>query len=225
MDIEAIHFDIIGSRPAEAPEGAWIFNAPRPLYGAVTWQGEFVHGIFYAAILPADDYAENFIRQNVSLDGWVLCYFSKEDARKQATESMIRDGADASLINDFSDLEIAQSWHYLHPHERRLLALPAPSQEAADNQKAEPFVILPEGLYGVVLECRDRLRGMGYRAKIVNGSCFDIHQEGNIHYLSLEEGIALSKSSMPHPADLMQYGRRNGLNYWYTFPQAQEQRQ
>jgi hypothetical protein len=35
--------------PADIPEGWKIANAPRPLAGERTWDGQFRHGIFYAA--------------------------------------------------------------------------------------------------------------------------------------------------------------------------------
>ena len=35
--------------PQEIPAGWVIGNAPRPIAGQITWQGDFRHGIFYAA--------------------------------------------------------------------------------------------------------------------------------------------------------------------------------
>ena len=35
--------------PQDIPDGWVIGNAPRPLAGQITWQGDFRHGIFYAA--------------------------------------------------------------------------------------------------------------------------------------------------------------------------------
>lgn len=37
------------SLPFGIPEGWVIANAPRPILGPMTWQGEFRHGVFYAA--------------------------------------------------------------------------------------------------------------------------------------------------------------------------------
>lgn len=36
----------------EGYEGAEIYNAPRPFPATVTWQGEFIRGVFYGAIDP-----------------------------------------------------------------------------------------------------------------------------------------------------------------------------
>ena len=35
-------------------QGYTVYNAPRPLLGHEHWQGDFRHGIFYAAVAPDD---------------------------------------------------------------------------------------------------------------------------------------------------------------------------
>jgi hypothetical protein len=42
-----------------------VVNAPRPLCGRVTWEGEFRHGIYYAAG-PLEEYAKGW----ANLDAW-----------------------------------------------------------------------------------------------------------------------------------------------------------
>ncbi len=69
---------VIGKRPDDVPEAWPIFNAPRPLYGHKEWQGLFEHGIFYAAVDPDEYGAEGFVKRNVSLDGWLVEYWTKE---------------------------------------------------------------------------------------------------------------------------------------------------
>lgn len=76
----------IGNRPTEAPEGWPIHNAPRPLYGQKVWQGDFVHGVFYAAVDPADEYSPGFIKGNEQNDAYELVYMSKEQAMNEALE-------------------------------------------------------------------------------------------------------------------------------------------
>ncbi len=71
---------VIGNRPTQAPDGWSIFNAPRPLCGDTQWTGDFVHGIFYVAVDPADDYAAGFIACNANLDAWQLEYTTEEVA-------------------------------------------------------------------------------------------------------------------------------------------------
>ena len=57
-----------------------IYNAPRPLYGTVTWQGDFVSGIFYAAIDPEDGFGHDMEDQNLALDARVLEYLTEDEA-------------------------------------------------------------------------------------------------------------------------------------------------
>lgn len=63
------------------------------------------------------------------------------------------------------------------------------------------------------IELRDRLRAFGYDARLVNGDCFDVHQNGRIHYLSRAEAETLNRGGLT----LADYGERCGLNYWYDF--------
>lgn len=48
----------VSDRPVATPDGSVIpssfviYNAPRPLFGHLTWQGPFLTGIFYAAVDP-----------------------------------------------------------------------------------------------------------------------------------------------------------------------------
>lgn len=76
----------IGPRPADIPQEWPIHNAPRPLYGQKTWQGDFVHGIFYAAIDPADEYSAGFVRENERNDAYELVFMSKEQATNEALD-------------------------------------------------------------------------------------------------------------------------------------------
>jgi len=82
---------VFGERPTEAPEGYQIWNAPRPLFGsptepggpAATWEGDFLSGIFYAAVdVEGDDLAESWIQQNRKLDGVIVEYASTRIAHR-----------------------------------------------------------------------------------------------------------------------------------------------
>lgn len=75
---------VVAPRPEEAPEGWQIHNAPRPLFGTRTWVGTFIHGIFYAAIDPADEYAQTWIKENSSLDAYNLEFVERECAIQTA---------------------------------------------------------------------------------------------------------------------------------------------
>lgn len=81
---------VVGPRPTEAPEGWEIYNAPRPLYGtirktpekwypALTWTGEFVSGLFYAAVDPNDPDADRWRKENESLHAFRLDYITHDE--------------------------------------------------------------------------------------------------------------------------------------------------
>lgn len=69
----------------------------------------------------------------------------------------------------------------------------------------------------MTIEIRDQLIEKGYETKGVNMGCYDIDQNGRIHYLSTEEGSALNNANLAHPVNLFDYAKRNGQNLWYTF--------
>lgn len=62
---------------------------------------------------------------------------------------------------------------------------------------------------------RNKLRALGYAAKLVNGDCFDIDQDDATHYLSRAEAESLVEVGAG--INLMAHSERRGLNRWYTF--------
>jgi hypothetical protein len=78
--------EVVGQRPSVVPHDSlthagepipadWlIFNTTRPLYG-LAWTGEWVSGIFFAAVDPGD---ANLITLNRNLDGAELHYITTE---------------------------------------------------------------------------------------------------------------------------------------------------
>jgi len=112
--IEGVH----GEWPATVGgvETSWrIFNAPRPLPGSVTWDGEFHHGIFYAAIDPEDDYATELEERCISLDGHLVIPIEKEEVvewcRAYYAAEYPKDAIDVTEI-DYEDL--VMSWVGYH---------------------------------------------------------------------------------------------------------------
>lgn len=85
-------------RPDYVPDSWLVFNAARPIgaspvYGRAHkyafWQGNFHHGIYYAAINPEDGNADGLIQYNNEMDGylciwvthaevlaWAMCYYT-----------------------------------------------------------------------------------------------------------------------------------------------------
>jgi hypothetical protein len=70
---------------------------------------------------------------------------------------------------------------------------------------------------------RDRLRALGYKARLVNGDCCDIDQGGITHYLSNAEAEALCDAGPG--VDLFAHSERRGLNRWYDFSATPEAHQ
>lgn len=58
--------------PFEVPSHWILFNAPRPLAGDISEQGEWHHGIFYSAVSPMSKWAPRDIQQNRILDATIL---------------------------------------------------------------------------------------------------------------------------------------------------------
>jgi len=111
MKVKCYHTD--EPRPAVVPQGncsdlpipanATIWNTSRPLYGStlmdgdkivtnygMTWQGDFKHGIFYAATFdnpnaPWESKAK-LDQLNHAQDGWVVVYVTKQDIERWAVE-------------------------------------------------------------------------------------------------------------------------------------------
>lgn len=77
---------IIGERSKDIPKNWLIFNAPRPLLGDEEWQGDFQHGIFYAAIDPNGYIPKSWVKSNCSLDGWLIEYISEKEAIQKAKD-------------------------------------------------------------------------------------------------------------------------------------------
>lgn len=73
-------FRIIGQRPADVPDGWAIHNAPCPLYGDRAWEGDFVHGIHYAAIAPHTPTTALFEQENALNGAVTLEYVSEDEA-------------------------------------------------------------------------------------------------------------------------------------------------
>lgn len=65
-------------RPTEAAPGWEIYNAPRPLFGTRVWQGDFISGVFYAAVDPNDPDANRFRENNKNLDATLLEFVTRQ---------------------------------------------------------------------------------------------------------------------------------------------------
>jgi hypothetical protein len=103
LNLEGIEtIQIVGERPSTLPAGWIVFNAARPLAGSLieadsdralasgmvpnVWTGVFISGVFYAAVDPADDDAQQWIDQNRNLDARVLKWIPVADHRARVEE-------------------------------------------------------------------------------------------------------------------------------------------
>lgn len=73
-------------RPADIPAGWTIYNAPRPLYGDTEWLGDFLAGMFYAAVDPNSNEAAWMIRTNETNQAAEVVYITEV----QAIETYLR---------------------------------------------------------------------------------------------------------------------------------------
>lgn len=106
---------LLESFPLQCPAGWIVFNAPRPLFGTECWQGQFRHGVFYAAINPSDPYAQQWIRENAYLDGWVCEYWGMTDNRLLiwAKDYCVKNGISWHEMKSCYDIRIIKdSWLY-----------------------------------------------------------------------------------------------------------------
>jgi len=91
--------------------GNWIIcNAPRPIMGHHEWQGEFIHGVFYAVIAPDMEHAEDMMETNRKLDAWQLVYTDFESARAAVK---LRYPRYADKIDRLTDSQIIETYHVL----------------------------------------------------------------------------------------------------------------
>ena len=72
--------------PANVPEDALIFSAPRPLCGTTTWEGDWVCGIFFAAVTADDPYRAMWLKENKNLDATKVNFVSDEQGRFMVRE-------------------------------------------------------------------------------------------------------------------------------------------
>src|ERR1019366_1275537 len=74
--------------PEPIPDGWRIVNAPRPIGGEITWEGEFRHGVFWAAA-PADT-AGRFGWE--ALDAWPVRFITDGEIAAEVTRYLADNG-------------------------------------------------------------------------------------------------------------------------------------
>lgn len=103
----------IGQRPAHVPDGWLIYNAPRPLWGTLvnkpeggqqgmTWTADFIGGVHYAAVDPADDLAAQWDANNADLDARLLIFITE----RQAISAAVRWYQASKFANEIAALDL-----------------------------------------------------------------------------------------------------------------------
>lgn len=95
--------NLLSERPADVPADSIIFNAPRPLFGTKTWEGEFCSGVFYASVAPDDPHRAWEIKQNRALAADVLAYVDPAKARDKIAAELRADYPDQKIGDDLID--------------------------------------------------------------------------------------------------------------------------
>lgn len=91
----------------ELPDGAEIYNAPRPFPAHQNWQGPFIHGIFYGAIFPSEEFANENRKRTIRLDASRLVFISRATVEAWGREYCKKYSVN---YNDFTFDDIARSY-------------------------------------------------------------------------------------------------------------------
>jgi len=108
---EFLKREVRGERPAEAPDGWIVYNAPRPIWGHTKWQGDFVTGVFYAAVDPEMDDADEMVAHNQLQHAAELTFISEEEWRRRVEEYGRKMSAEYEInLDDFEWADIEASY-------------------------------------------------------------------------------------------------------------------
>ena len=134
--IEEICANVVYTRSEEIsnilkgfPAGWTIWNAPRPIYGTTAWTGEFLCGMFYTAINPAESFAFEWMQENVRLDAALVVYVPFQEA-KNAVVALLEAQGYSDMMEMLSDQEVWCEYVQQQP-KQRVVRIEAPTMVAA----------------------------------------------------------------------------------------------
>lgn len=184
--------------PVDVPAGGVVMNAPRPLLGTSTAEGEFLTGRFYAGIDPSDSYAANWIKENKKLAAVVAEYATMDEQilmALNATEyksrylEMLADGKDISgvtksMVNKIQDRPYSEAMAMLEAARTELAGrsvkkladdtkeanVPQPEQVAPQEGEAQGAEVPPAA-------DPQRAEDEAFLASVMNGTA-DMLDEG-----------------------------------------------
>lgn len=106
--------DAVSFHPNRPMEVDWqtslIFNAPRPLFGT-TWQSDYRHGVFYAAIDPNQEEAAGWIERNLDDDAYLCVELYQPEVEKRFQEVLTEHHLDPA---EFADWEYVDKVNQIH---------------------------------------------------------------------------------------------------------------
>lgn len=115
--IEAVKARMVDALSIDAPEGWIVMNAPRPLLGQKTMEGDFVSGRHYAVLDPADSMANAYFKENLKLDARVLVVVPREMQMEVALHGN-------EYRDKYMEVEVGQRYEMLSSHLEKLRDLP-----------------------------------------------------------------------------------------------------
>ena len=106
-------------RHATVPPHWTIYNAPRPLFGHMNWTGDFITGLFYAAIDPNGPGAEEDTERNRAFNAVIVNYVTDLEWEQAVTAYGQKMAADYQIdLADFDRADIEASYaNHLHQKE------------------------------------------------------------------------------------------------------------
>ena len=101
-------------RPEQVMRDDLVFNAPRPIPGRVRFNGQFIHGRFYAAFEWSDDDYQLYLKRCQELDAVLLMYHDK-DAEISGIREAVQEFYDAQKpgivdVSEHGDNVVLRSW-------------------------------------------------------------------------------------------------------------------
>ena len=88
------------------PDGWIVFNASRPLIGDITWKGDFLRGVHYAAVNPNGEFSKGNIVTNSKLDASIVRYLDEKTIQNMYLHS-VSDVMRQRLIKTIQDKGIS----------------------------------------------------------------------------------------------------------------------
>lgn len=147
LNVDSIQAVLAESVPANLPAAWIIMNAPRPLLGQETAQGDFLHGRFYAAIDPQDEYSQGYIDRNVKDDGYVVFVADKATQMAMALQTV-----DTEYLPAYLEMDEQERGETMGSHLADLNKGKTFGELKALAAKGMPTVALPEPVPAIVVD-------------------------------------------------------------------------